>query len=42
MDLVFIPIAEYRADFGKGSRKEKGKKVVRLLYSGRKRCDLLV
>ncbi|CAI9287512.1 unnamed protein product [Lactuca saligna] len=38
----FIPIAEYGADFGKGSRKEKGKKAVKLLYSGRNHYDLLV
>lgn len=38
----FIPIAEYGADFGKGSRKGKAKKAVRLLYSGRNHYDLLV
>nr|XP_043610447.1 OVARIAN TUMOR DOMAIN-containing deubiquitinating enzyme 3 [Erigeron canadensis] len=38
----FIPIAEYGADFGKDSRKEKAKKAVRLLYSGRNHYDLLV
>ncbi|KAL4587285.1 hypothetical protein LXL04_000153 [Taraxacum kok-saghyz] len=36
----YIPIAEYGGDFGKG--KEKGKKAVRLLYSGRNHYDLLV
>ncbi|KAI3667090.1 hypothetical protein L6452_42135 [Arctium lappa] len=38
----FIPIAEYGAEFGKGSRKGKAKKIVRLLYSGRNHYDLLV
>ncbi|KAJ9544207.1 hypothetical protein OSB04_023914 [Centaurea solstitialis] len=38
----FIPIAEYGADFGKGSKKAKAKKAVRLLYSGRNHYDLLV
>ncbi|XP_047306368.1 OVARIAN TUMOR DOMAIN-containing deubiquitinating enzyme 3 [Impatiens glandulifera] len=38
----FIPIAEYGAEFGKGSRKVKPKKVVRLLYSGKNHYDLLV
>lgn len=38
----FIPIAEYGADFGQGSRKVKAKKAVRLLYSGRNHYDLLV
>ncbi|KAA8516331.1 hypothetical protein F0562_016624 [Nyssa sinensis] len=38
----FIPIAEYGADFGKGSRKGKPRKVVRLLYSGKNHYDLLV
>ncbi|XP_055812576.1 OVARIAN TUMOR DOMAIN-containing deubiquitinating enzyme 3 [Solanum dulcamara] len=35
----FIPIAEYGAEFRKGS---KNRKVVRLLYSGRNHYDLLV
>ncbi|KAK6245014.1 hypothetical protein QUC31_011423 [Theobroma cacao] len=38
----FIPIAEYGAEFRKGSRKAKPRKVVRLLYSGRNHYDLLV
>ncbi|KAK6943552.1 OTU domain [Dillenia turbinata] len=38
----FIPIAEYGAEFQKASRKGKGRKVVRLLYSGRNHYDLLV
>ncbi|XVE97022.1 hypothetical protein REPUB_Repub02eG0274700 [Reevesia pubescens] len=38
----FIPIAEYGAEFRKGSRKGKPRKVVRLLYSGRNYYDLLV
>ncbi|KAL8260620.1 hypothetical protein R6Q59_028573 [Mikania micrantha] len=38
----FIPIAEYGADFGKGSNQGKPKKAVRLLYSGSNHYDLLV
>ncbi|KAK3031368.1 hypothetical protein RJ639_036076 [Escallonia herrerae] len=38
----FIPIAEYGAKYGKGPRKEKSRKVVRLLYSGKNHYDLLV
>ncbi|KAK6231279.1 hypothetical protein SCA6_001352 [Theobroma cacao] len=38
----FIPIAEYGAEFRKGSGKAKPRKVVRLLYSGRNHYDLLV
>ncbi|KAK2966144.1 hypothetical protein RJ640_018397 [Escallonia rubra] len=38
----FIPIAEYGAEYGKGRRKEKPRKVVRLLYSGKNHYDLLV
>ncbi|KAL3536481.1 hypothetical protein ACH5RR_004942 [Cinchona calisaya] len=38
----FIPIAEYGAQLSKGSRKEKPRKVVRLLYSGNNHYDLLV
>ncbi|GMN28646.1 hypothetical protein TIFTF001_049464, partial [Ficus carica] len=38
----FIPIAEYGAEFSKGSIKRKPKKAVRLLYSGRNHYDLLV
>jgi hypothetical protein len=38
----FIPIAEYGAEFDKGSRKDKARKVVRLLYSGKNHYDLLV
>ncbi|PON36917.1 OTU domain containing protein [Parasponia andersonii] len=38
----FIPIAEYGAEFSKGSIKRKPKKVVRLLYSGRNHYDLLI
>ncbi|XP_059647142.1 OVARIAN TUMOR DOMAIN-containing deubiquitinating enzyme 3 [Cornus florida] len=39
----FIPIAEYGAGFGKGSRKGKQpRKVVKLLYSGKNHYDLLV
>ncbi|KAG2690757.1 hypothetical protein I3843_09G201100 [Carya illinoinensis] len=38
----FIPIAEYGAEFGKGLIKERARKVVRLLYSGKNHYDLLV
>lgn len=38
----FIPIADYGGEFGKGSRKTKPKRAVRLLYSGRNHYDLLV
>lgn len=38
----FIPIAEYGVEFSKGLRKEKARKAVRLLYSGRNHYDLLV
>ncbi|KAM7463994.1 hypothetical protein LguiA_032115 [Lonicera macranthoides] len=38
----FIPIAEYAGEYGKGSRKLKAKKAVRLLYSGKNHYDLLV
>ncbi|KAK6779178.1 hypothetical protein RDI58_021362 [Solanum bulbocastanum] len=38
----FIPIAEYGAEFHKGSKNRKARKVVRLLYSGRNHYDLLV
>ncbi|KAG5583733.1 hypothetical protein H5410_044167 [Solanum commersonii] len=38
----FIPIAEYGAEFRKGSKNRKARKVVRLLYSGRNHYDLLV
>ncbi|KAI5561199.1 hypothetical protein BDE02_16G098600 [Populus trichocarpa] len=38
----FIPIAEYGAEFQKGSWKGKPRKVVRLLYSGKNHYDLLV
>ncbi|KAF3448991.1 hypothetical protein FNV43_RR09715 [Rhamnella rubrinervis] len=38
----FIPIAEYGAEFNKGSWRGKSRKVVRLLYSGRNHYDLLV
>ncbi|CAK9179762.1 unnamed protein product [Ilex paraguariensis] len=38
----FIPIAEYGAEFRKGSGKGKPRKVVRLLYSGKNHYDLLV
>ncbi|KAK1426973.1 hypothetical protein QVD17_15655 [Tagetes erecta] len=38
----FIPIAEYGADFGKGSKQGKPKKPVKLLYSGSNHYDLLV
>lgn len=38
----FIPIAEYGGEYGKGSRKLKAKKAVRLLYSGKNHYDLLV
>ncbi|XP_062165875.1 OVARIAN TUMOR DOMAIN-containing deubiquitinating enzyme 3 isoform X2 [Alnus glutinosa] len=38
----FIPIAEYGAEFGKGLRKDKARKAVRLLYSGKNHYDLLV
>ncbi|XP_031276164.1 OVARIAN TUMOR DOMAIN-containing deubiquitinating enzyme 3 isoform X1 [Pistacia vera] len=38
----FIPIAEYGAEFHKGSIKGKPRKVVRLLYSGRNHYDLLI
>ncbi|KAK9289960.1 hypothetical protein L1049_008122 [Liquidambar formosana] len=38
----FIPIAEYGSEFGKGLKKGKPRKVVRLLYSGRNHYDLLV
>ncbi|XVF08235.1 hypothetical protein REPUB_Repub06bG0209000 [Reevesia pubescens] len=38
----FIPIAEYGAEFRKGPRKGKPRKVVKLLYSGRNHYDLLV
>ncbi|KAK9196013.1 hypothetical protein WN943_004141 [Citrus x changshan-huyou] len=37
----FIPIAEYGAEFRRGSRNGKPRKVVRLLYSGRNHYDLL-
>ncbi|GAB2272538.1 OVARIAN TUMOR DOMAIN-containing deubiquitinating enzyme 3 [Dionaea muscipula] len=38
----FIPIAEYGAEYGKGSGKREARDVVRLLYSGRNHYDLLV
>ncbi|PIN02239.1 hypothetical protein CDL12_25252 [Handroanthus impetiginosus] len=38
----FIPIQEYGSKFRKGLKKEKPKKVVRLLYTGRNHYDLLV
>ncbi|KAG6744208.1 hypothetical protein POTOM_052918 [Populus tomentosa] len=38
----FIPIAEYGAEFQKGSWKGKPRKAVRLLYSGKNHYDLLV
>ncbi|XP_050243817.1 OVARIAN TUMOR DOMAIN-containing deubiquitinating enzyme 3 isoform X1 [Quercus robur] len=38
----FIPIAEYGVEFSKALRKEKARKAVRLLYSGRNHYDLLV
>ncbi|XP_004246348.1 OVARIAN TUMOR DOMAIN-containing deubiquitinating enzyme 3 [Solanum lycopersicum] len=38
----FIPIAEYGAEFRKGSKNRKARKVVRLLYSGRNHYDLLL
>ncbi|KAL3327315.1 hypothetical protein AABB24_035138 [Solanum stoloniferum] len=38
----FIPIVEYGAEFRKGSKNRKARKVVRLLYSGRNHYDLLV
>ncbi|KAM6574348.1 hypothetical protein CsatA_022675 [Cannabis sativa] len=38
----FIPIAEYGAEFSKGSITRKPKKVVRLLYTGRNHYDLLI
>ncbi|OIT19071.1 PREDICTED: OTU domain-containing protein At3g57810 [Nicotiana attenuata] len=38
----FIPIAEYGAEFRKGSKNRKARKAVRLLYSGRNHYDLLV
>ena len=38
----FIPIAEYGAEFTKGSIRRKPKKPVRLLYSGRNHYDLLI
>lgn len=38
----FIPIAEYGAEFRKGSKNRKARKVVRLLYSGGNHYDLLV
>lgn len=38
----FIPIAEYGAEFRKGTKKVKPRNVVRLLYSGTNHYDLLV
>lgn len=38
----YIPIAEYGAEYCKGLRKGKPRKVVKLLYSGRNHYDLLV
>ncbi|XP_022887493.1 OTU domain-containing protein At3g57810 isoform X2 [Olea europaea var. sylvestris] len=38
----FIPIAEYGAEFRKGTKNVKQRNVVRLLYSGTNHYDLLV